>query len=74
MLLMLKCLFYCAPFLFRGQMRWKLIQIPIMLQKRIIQNYTLINLQLGKFESLLEALYSIHPEMKITGDALFRKF
>ena len=32
----------------------------------------LINLQLTKFESLLEALYSIQPEMKITGDALFR--
>lgn len=32
----------------------------------------IINLQLSKFESLLEALYSIHPEMKITGDALFR--
>ena len=32
----------------------------------------LINLQLTKFESILEALYSIQPEMKITGDALFR--
>ena len=32
----------------------------------------IINLQLSKFESVLEALYSCHPEMKITGDALFR--
>jgi len=32
----------------------------------------IINMQLSKFESVLEALYSCHPQMKITGDALFR--
>ena len=32
----------------------------------------IINLQLNSFESLLEALYSIQSDMKITGDALFR--
>ncbi|MFX1344148.1 MAG: hypothetical protein ACFFBC_00105 [Promethearchaeota archaeon] len=37
-----------------------------------IEEIPIINLQLGVFESLLEALYSINPEMKITGDALFR--
>ncbi|MFW9939445.1 MAG: hypothetical protein ACFFFT_00295 [Candidatus Thorarchaeota archaeon] len=37
-----------------------------------IEQVPIINLQLGVFESLLEALYSINPEMKITGDALFR--
>lgn len=37
-----------------------------------VDQIPIINLQLGKFESLLEALYSIHPEMKISGDALFR--
>jgi len=37
-----------------------------------IEEIPLINLQLGPFESLLEALYSINTEMKITGDALFR--
>lgn len=37
-----------------------------------VDQIPIINLQLGKFESLLEALYSINPEMKISGDALFR--
>jgi hypothetical protein len=37
-----------------------------------IDSIPLINLQLTKFESIIEALYSIQPEMKITGDALFR--
>ena len=32
----------------------------------------IINLQLDKFESLLEALHSVQPDMKITGDVLFR--
>jgi len=32
----------------------------------------IINLQLGKFESMLEALYSIHPDIRISGDTLFR--
>ncbi|MBA7546482.1 hypothetical protein ES705_38874 [subsurface metagenome] len=37
-----------------------------------VDQIPIINLQLGKFESLLEALYSINPDMKISGDALFR--
>jgi hypothetical protein len=37
-----------------------------------VDKIPIINLQLSKFESLLEALYSISPDMKITGDALFR--
>lgn len=37
-----------------------------------IDTIPIIKLQLGKFESLLEALYSINPRMKISGDALFR--
>lgn len=39
---------------------------------RCIKQIPLINLQNGRYESLLEALYSINPTMKITGDALFR--
>jgi hypothetical protein len=37
-----------------------------------ITQIPIINLQLGKFESLAEALLSIFPNMKITGDILFR--
>ena len=39
---------------------------------RELDQIPIINLQLSKFESLLEALYSIHPKMKISGDSLFR--
>ncbi|MFX1478632.1 MAG: hypothetical protein ACFFCI_10940 [Promethearchaeota archaeon] len=37
-----------------------------------IYEIPIINLQKGRYESMLEALYSICPTMKITGDALFR--
>jgi hypothetical protein len=37
-----------------------------------IEQIPIVNLQLGKFESLAEALLSIFPTMKITGDILFR--
>ncbi|MHA2128046.1 MAG: hypothetical protein ACXACO_08110 [Promethearchaeota archaeon] len=37
-----------------------------------IEQIPIVNLQLGKFESLAEALFSIFPTMKITGDILFR--
>ena len=43
-----------------------------MMEYKEVDMIPIINLQLGKFESLLEALYFINPEMKITGDTLFR--
>ena len=36
------------------------------------ENIPIINLQLSTFESLIEALHSVQPDMKITGDVLFR--
>jgi len=56
--------------MFSRQTIWELT-IDLSTYRKIDQ-IPIINLQLGKFESLIEILYSISPEIKISGDALFR--